>query len=314
MEGYDIFNIDYCYQVSRIQVHSSWNPELEEDRKFKEAVQQYEEQLKKVMEENNRKQQIIEEKISEQRIMKDQNSTKIVIDNNCNASYFMPLHDMKSVESQSTANEGGLLCTNHYEVNREVNPNNIAEENQKFYAEEEIVQNAEIAQVISEEPKSLSFNNEGTPSLIGLPFISSSLESGGTSSISSQVLTALHLGASTSLPTPSLDSTPSLIHPTSSSGGTSAIASSADNPSIHCFPVCMPLLPPRTGIGVQVPSPPPTASFCSTGVYAIASSASPANVADNPDNPDLGFDPSGTVPDNPRKPASDLWAYVASRG
>ena len=54
MEGYDIFNINYCYQVSRIQVHSSWNPELEEDRKFREAVQQYEEQLKKVMEENNR--------------------------------------------------------------------------------------------------------------------------------------------------------------------------------------------------------------------------------------------------------------------
>ena len=66
MEGYDIFNIDYCYRV-----HSSWNLELEEDLKFREAVQQYEEQLKKVMEENNRQQQVIEEKIRKLQIIKD---------------------------------------------------------------------------------------------------------------------------------------------------------------------------------------------------------------------------------------------------
>mmetsp|Transcript_42082 Transcript_42082/g.87939 ORF Transcript_42082/g.87939 Transcript_42082/m.87939 type:complete len:349 (-) Transcript_42082:218-1264(-) len=311
MEGYDIFNIDYHYRVTY-----SW--QKEGVRKFKEAVRLYEERMTKVMEEKNRKQQVIEEKLSEQQIIEDKISAKIVIDNilfmDCNASYMMPLHVMSSVESQSTANKGGLLCTNHGEVTREVNRKINAEENQKFYAEEEIAQDAKIAQVISEDQKSSSLNYEGTPSLIGLPFISSSLESGGTSLVSSQVLTALFLGTSTSLPTPPFDPTPLLIHPTSTSGGTSAGAPSADNPSIFCFPVYMPLLPPRTGIGVQDPSPPPTASFCSTGVYAIALSASPANVADNPDNPDLAFDPSGTVPDNPCKPASDLWAYVASRG
>ncbi len=184
MEGYDIYNIDYYYQ--------SFSPFYADGtRKFEEAVQEYEKRLKKVMEENNSKQQVIEEKIRKQQNIKDPISEKIVIGNKCNACYFMPLHDMKSVESQSTAKEGGLLCTNHYEVNREVNRKNDAEENQKFYAEEEIAENAEIAQVISEEPKLSSFNNEGTPSLIGLPFVSSSLESGGTSLVSSQVLTTL---------------------------------------------------------------------------------------------------------------------------
>ena len=273
--------------------------------------------MKKVLEENNRKQQVIEEKIRKLQIIKDQISAKIVIDNIifvCYVSHIMPLHVLKSVESQSTTKESGLLCTNHCEVSREVNRNNNTEENQKFYAEQEIAQNAEIAQVISEEPQTSSFTSEETPSLIRLPFISSSLESGGTSIISSPVLTALYLGTTTSLPTPSLDSTPSLINPTPPTGGTSAGASSADNPNIYSLPVCMPLLPPRTGIGVQDSSPPPTASICSTGVYAITFSASSANVADNPDNPDLEFDRSGIVPDNPRKPALDLWAYIASRG
>ena len=43
----------------------------------------------------------------------------------------------------------------------------------------------------------------------------------------------------------------------------------------------------------------PTASFSSTGVYTFITPA-PDIMSDNPDNP--------------RKPASDLWAYIASRG
>ena len=132
----------------------------------------------------------------------------------------------------------------------------------------------------------------------------SSLQSGGTPLISPQFVEP-------SPPTPSLaDSTPSFRNPPSTSGGTSADA--ADNPSISCFHVL--LLPPRTGIGVQDTSPPPTASISSTADYAAESTASSENIANNPDNPDAGFDSSVPVPDNPRKPAPDLWAYVASRG
>ena len=72
-----------------------------------------------------------------------------------------------------------LLCTNQSEVNCEVNRNNHAEENQTFYAEEEIARNAEIAKVLSEEPNSSSFNYGVILSLLGLPFITSSLKSGG---------------------------------------------------------------------------------------------------------------------------------------
>jgi hypothetical protein len=197
---------------------------------------------------------------------------------------------MKSEESQSTAKVSGLLCTNQSEVNCEVNRKNNAEENQKFYAEEDNDQNTDIAKVLSEETISSPFNSGGTISLNHSSIITSSLQSGGTSLISP------------------------LINPTSTTGGTTSAASSADHPYIHRFHFCMPLLLPRTGIGVQDSSPPPTASFCSAGVYAFASSASSTNVADNPDNRDPGFDTSGTTPDNPRKPAPDLWAYVASRG
>ncbi len=45
-----------------------------------------------------------------------------------------------------------------------------------------------------------------------------------------------------------------------------------------------------------------------------ASFALSENNANNPNNPYAGFDSSVPVPDNQRKPASDLWAYVASRG
>jgi hypothetical protein len=171
---------------------------------------------------------------------------------------------------------------------REINTEKNAEENQNINAEEQHAQYADTAQVLSEEQ--LSFTSGGTTSLDQSSTITSSLSSGGTPLISP------------------------LINPTSTTGGTTSAASSADNPYIPRFHFCMPLLPPRTGIGVPVSSPPPTASTSSTGVYALASQASSKNVADNPDNPDLGFDTSGTTPDNPRKPAPDLWAYVASRG
>ena len=253
------------------------------------------------------KQQIIEEQIR-----KKKEIDNIVIEN--------------SMESQLTANDGGLLCTTHCEViedirqevtemvpvrSVEVNSPIIIEENQKSSA---VIENAEDAQALSEKPNSSPFNYGGTTYLVGLSLISSSLDSGGTSFISTQVFTTLYLGPSTPLPTSILISTPPQLNPTSTSGGTSTGASSADNPSIFCFPSIMPLLPPRTGIGVQDSPPPPTASFCSTDVYAFTSSASPENIADNPDNPDLGFDHSGDVPDNPRKSASTFWTTVASRG
>ena len=367
MEGYDIFNIDYCYKPN------SFYAVKRKVTKFEERI------MKKVMEDKIRKQQIIEEKISEQQIIEDKISDKKVNDN---------ILCLNSVGSQLTAINGGLLCTTHREsevsrqtvsqmgaaraffrVIREIKDQQTIEENQKSKAEEDKIKNADIARVLSEKPNSSPFNYGGTTYLVGLSLISSSLESGGTSFISTQVLTALYLGSSTSLPTSIPISTPPLLNPTSTSGGTSTGASSADNPSIFCFPSIMPLLPPRTGIGVQVSSPPPTASYGSTGVYAFTSStspenisdnpdnpsifrflsimpmlpprtgigvlvssppptassgstgvnaftssASPENIADNPDNPDLGFDHSGDVPDNPRKSASTFWTYISSRG
>jgi hypothetical protein len=196
----------------------------------------------------------------------------------------------------------------------EVNNKKNAEENQKMIAEEENANIADTAQVLSEETNSSPFPSGGTTSLDRSSTITSSLSSGGTSLISPQDSSTLSVETSPPLPIPSLLPTPSLIIPTSTTGGTSSAASSADNPYLLCFLSCMPLLPPRTGIGVPDSSPPPTASLGSTGVYAFASQASSKNVADNPDNPDLGFDTSGTTPDNPRKPAPDIWAYVASRG
>ena len=286
-----------------------------------EFLEEIENEMKKVMEETNQTQPVIEEKISEQQIIEDKISEKIVIDN---------ILFENSVGSQLTAKNGGLLCTTHSEVYRqevtkkvtvrsfvevirEVKYQINTEENQTSYAEEDKIQNAEIAQVLSEKPESLPFNYWGTTSLISLSFISSSLESGGTSLISTPVLTALFLGTSTPLPTSFLDSTPPPIHPTSTSGGTSTGATSTENSSILCSPSCMQLLPPLTGIGVHV-SPPPTASSCSTGVYSFTSSASSENVADNPDNPDLGFVPSGNVHDITRKSASTFWTFIASRG
>jgi hypothetical protein len=233
---------------------------------------------------------------------------------------------VNSMESQLTANDGGLLCTTHCEVIEDIrqevtemvpvrsvevnSPINI-EENQKSCA---VIENAEDAQALSEKQESSPSISGGTTSIDISSSITSSLDSGGTSFISSQVLPALYLGSSTPLPTSILISTPPQLDPTPASGGTSTGASSADNPSIFSVASIMPLLPPRTGIGVQVSSPPPTASSCSTGVYAFTSSASPENIADNPDNPDLGFDHSGDVPDNPRKSASTFWTFIASRG
>ena len=88
MEGYDIYNIDYHYRID----FSYWTPEFGPDgaRKFEDAFPQFEVRVKKVMEENHSKQQVIEEKIIKQQNMKDHNSTKIVIDSKCNASQLLP--------------------------------------------------------------------------------------------------------------------------------------------------------------------------------------------------------------------------------
>ena len=269
-----------------------------------EQERYYEQQRK---EEQNSKQKLIEEKISEQQIIEDQTSEKIVVDKF--------VYDTSQGRMDSIRFGGAVLSNDKAVIARRVDIisecQNKTEESQKPEAEEDFTKNAQLAQVPSENTLPLSMVD--TTSIMP-SFNTSSLESGGTSIISLPVFTALYLGTMTSSPTPSLDSTPSLINPTPPTGGTSAGASSADNPNIYSLPVCMPLLPPRTGIGVQDSSPPPTASICSTGVYAIAFSASPTNVADNPDNPDLGFDRSGIVPDNTRKPALDLWAYDALRG
>jgi hypothetical protein len=241
--------------------------------------------MEEMIEEENQKQQVIDEKISEQQNIEEKISATRVIDKFG--------EDTSQGRMDSVIKGGAVLSDGDagaHRIHYFLNSTKYAEQNQKFYAEEDNDQNTYIAQVLSEETISPPSNCGGTTSLIPLPFISSSLESGGTSLISP------------------------LINPTSTPGGTSTAASSADNPYIHRFHFCMPLLLPRTGIGVPVSSPPPTASTSSTGVYALASQASSKNVADTPDNPDLGFDTSGTTPDNPRKPAPDLWAYVASRG
>ncbi len=64
-----------------------------------------------------------------------------------------------------------------------------AQEDQKFYAAEDNNQNTDIAQVLFEDQITMPFNCVGTTSLITLP--SSSLESGGTSFISSPIFTTL---------------------------------------------------------------------------------------------------------------------------
>ena len=246
-----------------------------------------------------------------------------------------------SYEEQKNAEENEVNYKKNAEENQ-VNYNKNAEETPKLNATAENTNNTNLAQALSQESIPSFSESGGTTSLdipsiitpdqirakkiatgkkllqafrmtrkttsLDMPSITtSSLQSGGTPLVSPQFVEP-------SPPTPSLaDSTPSFRNPPSTSGGTSADA--ADNPSISCFHVL--LLPPRTGIGVQDTSPPPTANISLTADYAAASSESTAsseNIANNPDNPDAGFDSSVPVPDNPRKPAPDLWAYVASRG
>ena len=244
------------------------------------------------------------------------------------------LEEKKNAEETKNAEENQVNYKKNAEENQ-VNYKKNAEENPKLNATAENNNNTNLAQVLSQESIPSFSDSGGTTSLdipsiitpdqirakkiatgkkllqafrmtrkttsLDMPSITtSSLQSGGTPLISPQFVEP-------SPPTPSLaDSTPSFRNPPSTSGGTSADA--ADNPSISCFH--MPLLPPRTGIGVQDTSPPPTASIIPTA----ESTASSENIANNPDNPDAGFDSSVPVPDNPRKPAPDLWAYVASRG
>ena len=246
-----------------------------------------------------------------------------------------------SYEEQKNAEENEVNYKKNAEENQ-VNYNKNAEETPKLNATAENTNNTNLAQALSQESIPSFSESGGTTSLdipsiitpdqirakkiatgkkllqafrmtrkttsLDMPSITtSSLQSGGTPLISPQ-------SVEPSPPTPSLaDSTPSFRNPPSTSGGT--LADAADNPSISCFHVL--LLPPRTGIGVQDTSPPPTANFSSADANATASSASTAsseNIANNPDNPDVGFDSSVPVPDNPRKPVPDLWAYVASRG
>ena len=240
-----------------------------------------------------------------------------------------------SYEEKKNAEENQVNYKKNAEENQ-VNYKKNAEENPKLNATAENNNNTNLAHVSSQESIPSFSESGGTTSLdipsiitpdqirakkiatgkkllqafrttrkttsLDMPSITtSSLTSGGTSPLISPQ------SVEPSPPTPSLaDSTPSFRNPPSTSGGTSADA--ADNPSISCFHVL--LLPPRTGIGVQDTSPPPTASIIPTA----ESTASSENIANNPDNPDAGFDSSVPVPDNPRKPAPDLWAYVASRG
>ncbi len=100
------------------------------------------------MDQKSQKQQVIEENISEQQIIEEDISAKIIIDS---------LLFVLSMESQSTVQAGRLLCT-HRDVIRqevsemdpvrafvEVNYKNTAEMNQKLFAEEDCIQNAETA-------------------------------------------------------------------------------------------------------------------------------------------------------------------------
>jgi hypothetical protein len=188
-------------------------------------------------------------------------------------------------------------------------------------------QNADIAQVVSQELLSSSSNSGGKTPLDTSSIISSSIQSGGTSPldkssipnsggiciISPQVSTIIS-NASSSADNPNKGTTADAAENPNKGTSTDA-ADNQDNPLISSSHVL--LLPTRTGIEVQDTSPPPTASFSSAGDYAATSSAlyaSSKNAANKPDNPYAGFDSSVPVPDNPRKPASDLWAYVASRG
>jgi hypothetical protein len=260
----------------------------------------------------DRQQQIKEEQIRAKQIIEDQISAKKDIE--------AKLYDK---DSEVSVPDSGPFCVDRVIPDiaagglrelSEVDTEKNAEENQKMIAEEENATIADTAQVLSEETNSSPFTSGGTTSLDRPSTITSSPSSGGTSLISPQDSSTLSVETSPPLPPSSLAPTPPLINSTSTTGEQTSAASSADNPYLLCFLSCMPLLPPRTGIGVQVASPPPTASLGATGVYAFVSPASSKNVADNPDNPDLGFDTSGTTPDNPRKPAPDIWAYVASRG
>jgi hypothetical protein len=132
------------------------------NQSFFEAV---EIRTENILDEKSQKQQVIEENISEQQIIEKDISAKIIIDN-----FLFVL----SMESQSTVQAGGLLCT-HCDVIRqevsemdtvrafvEVNYNNTAEVNQKSYAEDDCIQNAEIAQVLSEGSYSSSVDCGGT--------------------------------------------------------------------------------------------------------------------------------------------------------
>jgi hypothetical protein len=188
-----------------------------------------------------------------------------------------------------------------------------AEETPKLPTEEND-QNADIAQVTSQELLSPSPSSGGT-TLDTSSNIPSSLQSGGTSPLdkpsipNSGGICTISPQVSTTIS----DASSSADNPTK--GPSADTADNPDNPILSSSHVL--LLPPRTGIGVPDTSPPPTASFSTAGDYATASSASSAsseNIANNPDNPYAGFDSSVPVPDNPRKPASDHWAYVASRG
>ncbi len=263
-------------------------------------------EMKEVNEERNREIDVIPAKISEQQIIEDQ-SDQISAKKDIEAKLYdtdsevaflarRPFSATLVIEDEDIREvlvpDSGPVCANRVipdtaeEGLRElsevsvINTEKNADKNQKFNSEEKHAGNTDTAQVLSEETISSPFQSSTIPS---------SLSFGGTSLISPQVSSPLSVESSTPLPPSSLASTPR-------------------------FHSCVPLPHPRKGIGVQDSSPLPTASFCLTGVYAFASQASSKNVADNPDNPDLGFDTSGTTPDNPRKPAPDIWAYVASRG
>jgi len=265
-----------------------------------------------------RAQQLNESKINVQQLIEENISETKVIDNFATDVEPVVVHHAEIIEVYRQDDTQVVPVRNIIGVIRpeiiEVNHINIIEENPNQNATEDYINIEQHAQVLFTVPDPSSFTDGGTTSLISSSSLSPP-KSGGTSTILPQASIAQQVGEPPPIPPSPLDTTPR--YRTSKSGGTATGASTADNPdtvSIFEHRLRMQILHPRTGIGVQVSSPPPTASFCSTGVYAIASSASPANVADNPDNPDLAFDPSGTVPDNPCKPASDLWAYVASRG
>ena len=142
-----------------------------------------------------------------------------------------------------------FLCEVHYPCEVEENP--------KFNAEIVFATNAaSIAQDLPDIPETSTIVSGGTSPII-IPSIDSSLlESGGAYLISTQELLAPSDGTSTTLSIQMLDSMPPFFDPTSTSGGTSAGAPSADYQSIICFPDNMPLLPPRTVIGVQDTVPP----------------------------------------------------------